>query len=165
MVCAAVYTQAATANWYAENIYSYADPTSSSLNSGYAVYFFEVATVSQADALSAISAGNWSFISNGFADDAVDSGEAYGTTTGHANGSTVTGYYIVFNDSDETKASHYYISDTYSDKIGGTGQAANLAWDASNTATAANWTAIPEPTSGLLMLVGLAGLALRRRRA
>ena len=31
----------------------------------------------------------------------------------------------------------------------------------------ATWTAvaIPEPTSGLLMLVGLAGLALRRRRA
>ena len=27
------------------------------------------------------------------------------------------------------------------------------------------WTAVPEPTSGLLMLVGLAGLALRRKRA
>ena len=32
--------------------------------------------------------------------------------------------------------------------------------------SAAGWyTAVPEPTSGLLMLVGLAGLALRRRRA
>lgn len=29
----------------------------------------------------------------------------------------------------------------------------------------ASYTAVPEPTSGLLMLVGLAGLALRRRRA
>ena len=28
-----------------------------------------------------------------------------------------------------------------------------------------NFSAVPEPTSGLLMLVGLAGLALRRRRA
>jgi hypothetical protein len=32
--------------------------------------------------------------------------------------------------------------------------------------TSGGWyTAVPEPTSGLLMLVGLAGLALRRRRA
>jgi hypothetical protein len=30
---------------------------------------------------------------------------------------------------------------------------------------AVTWQAVPEPTSGLLMLVGLAGLALRRRRA
>ena len=36
----------------------------------------------------------------------------------------------------------------------------------SGAATSAGWyTAVPEPTSGLLMLVGLAGLALRRRRA
>ena len=29
----------------------------------------------------------------------------------------------------------------------------------------AGWYAVPEPTSGLLMLIGMAGLALRRRRA
>ena len=32
-------------------------------------------------------------------------------------------------------------------------------------AAAAGWTAAPEPTSGLLLLIGVAGLALRRRRA
>ena len=35
-----------------------------------------------------------------------------------------------------------------------------------NATSAANgWAAVPEPTSGLLMLLGMAGLALRRRRA
>lgn len=35
-----------------------------------------------------------------------------------------------------------------------------------STAGASSWTAsVPEPTSGLLMLLGMAGLALRRRRA
>ena len=33
------------------------------------------------------------------------------------------------------------------------------------TQAAQTWTAVPEPTSGLLMLLGMAGLALRRRRA
>ena len=31
--------------------------------------------------------------------------------------------------------------------------------------TASGWTAAPEPTSGLLLLIGVAGLALRRKRA
>ena len=34
---------------------------------------------------------------------------------------------------------------------------------ATATQTSGNWAAVPEPTSGLLMLLGMAGLALRRR--
>lgn len=44
---------------------------------------------------------------------------------------------------------------------------ATATWMASDYA-ASNWheaTAVPEPTSGLLMLLGLAGLALKRKRA
>lgn len=33
------------------------------------------------------------------------------------------------------------------------------------TSAAGNWQSVPEPTSGLLMLIGLAGLALKRKRA
>ena len=35
----------------------------------------------------------------------------------------------------------------------------------SSTPAEGKWSAVPEPTSGLLMLLGMAGLALRRRRA
>ena len=34
-----------------------------------------------------------------------------------------------------------------------------------SSAGASNWQAVPEPTSAMLMLLGFAGLALRRRRA
>ena len=46
----------------------------------------------------------------------------------------------------------------------------SLSWFAANHTTgeginANGWAAVPEPTSGLLMLLGLAGLALKRKRA
>ncbi len=45
-------------------------------------------------------------------------------------------------------------------------QAAATEWTTGMTASAGWYTAtVPEPTSGLLMLLGVAGLALRRRRA
>ena len=44
------------------------------------------------------------------------------------------------------------------DGEGGTGNYLG-AWDT------AGWQSVPEPTSGLLLLIGVAGLALRRRRA
>ena len=43
---------------------------------------------------------------------------------------------------------------------------ATAALDASSGYSAAGWyTAVPEPTSGLLLLLGMAGLALKRKRA
>lgn len=44
-------------------------------------------------------------------------------------------------------------------------QSAAREFTTGDTVSAGWYTAVPEPTSGLLMLVGLAGLALRRRRA
>ena len=43
----------------------------------------------------------------------------------------------------------------------------NLASSSSSYATVGGWTAasVPEPTSGLLLLLGVAGLALKRKRA
>ena len=46
----------------------------------------------------------------------------------------------------------------------------SISWFAANHTTgeginANGWAAVPEPTSGLLMLLGVAGLALKRKRA
>ena len=95
---------------------------------------------------------------------------ATGISTSFAAGDSLSGFVVIFDSSDYTPASNYMIAQNSSgDEVltatwTGSSGAKSLAFgsQASNT-----WNAlpVPEPTSGLLMLVGLAGLALRRRRA
>ena len=76
-------------------------------------------------------------------------------------------YAVVFNADSVADATHYMVvggaeaDGSYALKFGtaSANQSLTLA------AGGASWTAVPEPTSGLLMLLGMAGLALRRRRA
>lgn len=77
------------------------------------------------------------------------------------------GVVVVGLDTDKDGTLDYYIANKGTAAINTAGTNAsvgNLAKNAGGTAIS-GWTAVPEPTSGLLMLVGLAGLALRRRRA
>ena len=64
--------------------------------------------------------------------------------------------FTVDNSSMSANASlNFYSGTGFNETFSGTGGA---------FATAGGWTAAPEPTSGLLMLVGSGALALRRRR-
>lgn len=83
-----------------------------------------------------------------------------------AKDGTLNVYYVILDTAKDP--SEYYVSE----KTALTGRAATgTAIDtgfASVANSAVSWTAtsaVPEPTSGLLMLLGIAGLALKRRRA
>ena len=92
-------------------------------------------------------------------------------TLGLGDGAEATAYLMVFNTDSVTDASSFYLTGTKSVlTLAGADDTASIKWGNNSTASQASgaWSsagAVPEPTSGLLMLVGLAGLALRRRRA
>ena len=82
-------------------------------------------------------------------------------------GDTVNAYLVLFDSKALATSEYFAYTETQSATVGAAGAPITLSWGAFDTATGATggWQAVPEPTSGLLMLVGLAGLALRRKRA
>lgn len=77
-----------------------------------------------------------------------------------------------FSNDDLTGGTFYTFYYTMEDADGNTFKSATRSARAQATSTVTlafgnggEWTVAPEPTSGLLMLLGMAGLALRRRRA
>ena len=86
-------------------------------------------------------------------------------------GGSVAGYYAVLvTNGDGTKASYYDIGNVSSTDVkANENLTVNSAWSGGAWLEQGGYTvtvgAVPEPTSGLLLLLGVAGLALRRRRA
>lgn len=93
---------------------------------------------------------------------------ATGLTTGIAAGDNLV---LVIVDGAVADGSKYWVVNDYTIQAANvfdppsTGTAAGISLSTLGTAGSGTFTAVPEPTSGLLMLLGMAGLALRRRRA
>ncbi len=85
-----------------------------------------------------------------------------------ANGVVNWAILFIYTDADNKE---WYIANKGTgtiDSLGSRTAFGNLASSSSTYATVSGWTAagaIPEPTSGLLLLLGVAGLALKRKRA
>ena len=165
---------AATCEWDVDTIN---DPSSGSASTGFLVYFFDANATgtSISDANTALASKNVStittFLSNGWQGDDTDDGYSSGGTADvFGNSQDIDGYLVIFNASTVAGADYAFVSDTETGTTGGIGQSASISFgDIDATATLANWTKIsgdvPEPTSGLLLVLGGAMLALRRRRA
>lgn len=145
------------------DLYGYA---TGDMATDYIVYFVDASALSQADALGFLSAGKVADVTaKGTAGLLADGGWVEGEADGFAAGTTVTGYLVAFNASSAADATYAYVSDTIDVSLPSSGMAAFGSFDLSGSETASNWQAVPEPTSGLLLLLGVAGLALKRKRA
>ena len=192
IVCAAVVSQGAAVNWSAGTGMNVQGPKSATDGTFSGTVLASPAvmaiTLYQFDSVTARDAYKTS--ADIYAAHAAGSITATRSNTSTASGNTlaigatakvdvqalVTGsevplyaLYVITLDSNGDGTVDWYIADTANSKITTQGKATGISNLVTNGHT--GWTAvastpvIPEPTSGLLLLLGVAGLALRRRRA
>ncbi len=180
---AAVCANAATVNWSATKGYLYEAGGTQKITSGDAYLMFVTDSYTQSNLVSAFNNAKGDVaatIAAMSASGAMASGAGQVAANARISGSStydissdMTAYFVVFNNGNMFISS---TADALYDSVTKEATASEFAamstpskapaMDASAGYSAAGWySAVPEPTSGLLMLVGLAGLALRRRRA
>ena len=166
MVCAAAFAQAATVNWGISGVKAEGN---TSPTAGWAVMVFYTEVGAGSGAIeSAIASKTASTLAFDTASLAVSMSKGKvaakdATVAALDTSKNYDFYFVVFNDADVTKATEYaMVSDLNKEYSGMDGK-----FKASGNFSGATWqtAGVPEPTSGLLMLLGVAGLALRRRRA
>ena len=175
-VAMAVGAQASSVYWTCTNV---KDATGNAVD-GIAYFMVESATQTRDQFIAAVagkgaeaataalgSAYSWSASEAGKY--TVGLGDAVDVTSlGLKDDTSYNAYIVVFDNTDLSKANFYVTGVKELTTMTGT-ETAQVKFGSQSTASqaAGAWTAVavPEPTSGLLMLVGLAGLALRRRRA
>ena len=174
VVCTAVFAHAAAANWKASAKDMYdgtGKTTDAALYSGTA-YIFDAGVTSQAALFAIIEAGTSigsstaGYVGSGSFEDGAFGGVTF--ANGEQSGGAYTYYFVVVNGdnayfSNEKEVTANATATAKAIAFGS--QSGSSALPASGFQGAGAWSAVPEPTSGLLMLLGMAGLALRRRRA
>ena len=183
IVCAAAFSQAAQYNWSAPDSYIYScgndgGGTYPSVAQGTAAYFAFVNAYSQTDLVNDFANGSVDMtkFATG-ANNVVNAGGGVNVSADfEANYTTdQKAYFVIFENgnmfiSDETTAAYSAVGASpvsFPDQTGTADWEAFLG-NAKDGYTQAGWyqtAAVPEPTSGLLLLLGVAGLALKRKRA
>ena len=164
VVMAVATTQAAAVGWQLMGATNYK-------NGAYSIFVIGQNSVTSQSQITALVAAGESVTSYAFASGTVTSG-GMATTAATSSGKSITysgtgtdtyQAFAVIWKSDGSEASYTSLAsismdnDSTAKTFGFANQASNLANN--------NFQVAPEPTSGLLLLLGMAGLALKRKRA
>jgi len=170
-VCVAALTQAATVQWSATNI-PWSDAQDNAAK--YTAYLIDngIGGYSDADAAFAAlkkdgsSATGVIHTKSGLTDGGTKlslavAGATLDNDPGYAANDSITAWTIIVDNTSAADASNYMFHEKLN---AGVNNSLKLAV-AAGTQASNVWVPTPEPTSGLLMLIGLGALALRRKRA
>ena len=172
----AVVTQAATVNWTCTNVYAGNDATKAT-GKAYLMLASDVADFNSlkgkgATAINAALANAlYSYTPSAEGTYSIAAENAIPNATLGLSDSTSYGnaYLVIFDTTTVTDASKFYVTKTVALETLEGDNNVKLSFGSQATASksADNWSAAaaPEPTSGLLLLLGMAGLALKRKRA
>lgn len=177
----AIGLNAATINWSATKGYIYDGVSANKVTEGSAYLMYVTASYTQSNLVTAFKDAEGDVAATLAA---MSASGALATGTGtigsnsriavsestYATTADATAYFVVFaNDkmyvSIEGDSVYDPVTTEATIAFASISASSKLEFQASEGYSAAGWYAVPEPTSGLLMLLGMCGLALRRRRA
>jgi hypothetical protein len=162
---AAAVSQAAAVTWQITNIQSSPNVTAAA---GWMIQLYSADTAFDYNAAKAGTIAALDSTTSYASGTILRSSSTFGD---YAANSPVNTYAVIYDAATVADAKNYIVSDVAYKNINATGSPLSVAFGNMAGTTTTNlfrnsdWVAVPEPTSGLLMLLGMAGLALRRRRA
>ena len=171
IVCAAVAANAATYNWDAIGaFYGGEESATGEELAGTKIYAFDGNVYNMATVMAALGAGDTTVLGNALGSGAVDEYAGYefsgtGISDDAADPAYINAFFVAVTADDQYATSIAIDPIKVTDAVIAAGASIGNEWVVATLPGGADWQSVPEPTSGLLLLVGMAGLALRRRRA